>query len=60
MIKKNYMVAWRYQISLLMFNLNALTREIFFNTRREVSYLRETCNILYMPRSFVVVQRSYF
>ena len=39
------MVAWRYEISLLvlkkMFHSFAeLSREIFFNTRREISYLR--------------------
>ena len=39
------MVAWRYEISLLVlkkiFHLfAALTREISFNTRREISYLR--------------------
>ena len=28
------MAAWRYEISLA-----ALTREIFFNTRKEISYL---------------------
>ena len=38
------MVAWRYEISLLVlkkiFHLFAvLTHEIFFNTRREISYL---------------------
>ena len=41
------MVAWRYEIFFLVLkkifhSLAALTREIFFNTRREVSYLRET------------------
>ena len=40
------MVAWRYEIFFLVLkkifpSLAALTREIFFNTRREVSYLRE-------------------
>ena len=38
------MVAWRYEISLLMLKIfhsfSALTREIFFNTQREISYLR--------------------
>ena len=38
------MAAWRYEISLLVLKifhlLAALTREIFFNTRREISYLR--------------------
>ena len=38
------MAAWRYEISLLLlkkcYSLAALTREIFFNTRREISYLR--------------------
>ena len=39
------MVAWRYEISLLVLkkifhSFAALTREIFFNTRREISYLR--------------------
>ena len=41
------MVAWRYEISLLVLkkifhSFAALTREIFFNTRREISYLRAT------------------
>ena len=38
------MAAWTYEISLLVlkkFHLSAtLTRELFFNTRREISYLR--------------------
>ena len=39
------MVAWRYEISLLVLkkmfhSFAALSREIFFNTRREISYLR--------------------
>ena len=39
------MVAWRYEISLLALKkifhpFAALTREIFFNTRREILYLR--------------------
>ena len=39
------MVAWRYEISLLVLkkifhSFAALTREIFFNTRGEISYLR--------------------
>ena len=39
------MVAWRYEISLLVLKkifqtFAALTLEIFFNTRREISYLR--------------------
>ena len=39
------MIAWRYEISLLVLkkifpSLAALTHEIFFNTRREISYLR--------------------
>ena len=38
------MAAWRYEISLLVLKIfhlfAALTREIFFNTRREISYLR--------------------
>ena len=39
------MVAWRYDISLLVLkkifhSFTALTREIFFNIRREISYLR--------------------
>ena len=38
------MAAWRYQISLLeskiFYSFAALTREIFFNTRREIFYLR--------------------
>ena len=32
------MVAWRYEISLLVLK-KARTSEIFFNTRREISYL---------------------
>ena len=44
-IIEHYMVTWRYEISLLMlkklFHLfAALTREIFFNTQREILYLR--------------------
>ena len=31
------MAAWTYEISL---SFAALTREIFFNTRKEISYLR--------------------
>ena len=39
------MVAWRYEISLLVLkrifhSFATLTHEIFFNTRREISYLR--------------------
>ena len=38
------MAAWRYEISLLVLKIlhsfAALTREIFFNTQREISYLR--------------------
>ena len=38
------MAAWRYKISLLVLKIfhsfAALTREIFFNTQREISYLR--------------------
>ena len=34
------MAAWRYEISLLLLK-KLFTREIFFNTRREISYLRE-------------------
>ena len=39
------MVACRYEISLLVLkeifhSFAALSREIFFNTRREISYLR--------------------
>ena len=39
------MVAWRYEISLpvlkkIFHSFAALTPEIFFNTRREISYLR--------------------
>ena len=39
------MAAWRYEISLLVLkkmfhSFAALTREIFFNSRRELSYLR--------------------
>ena len=44
-LSRKNMVAWRYDISLLVlkkiFHLfTALTREIFFNIRREISYLR--------------------
>ena len=38
------MAAWRYEIPLLMLKIfhsfAALTREILFNTQREISYLR--------------------
>ena len=38
------MAAWRYEISLLELKIfhsfAALTHEIFFNSRREISYLR--------------------
>ena len=38
------MAAWRYEISLLVLKIfhsfAALTREIFFNTRNEISHLR--------------------
>ena len=39
------MVVWRYEISLLVLkkifhSFAALIREIFFNTRREILYLR--------------------
>ena len=39
------MVAWRYEISLLVLkniihSFAVLTREIFFNTQREILYLR--------------------
>ena len=40
------MAAWKYEISLLELkkyftrSLHALTREMFFNTRREISYHR--------------------
>ena len=38
------MATWRYEISLLVLKIfhsfAVLTREIFFNTRREISYLR--------------------
>ena len=38
------MAAWRYEISLLVLKIfhlfAALTREIFFNTQKEISYLR--------------------
>ena len=41
---EHYMAAWRYKISLLLLQIfhsfAALTHEIFFNTRREISYLR--------------------
>ena len=44
LLRKN-MVAWRYDISLLVLkkivhSFTALTREIFFNILREISYLR--------------------
>ena len=46
------MAAWRYEISLLELKIfhsfAALTREIFFNSRREISYLRAACIILYL------------
>ena len=43
------MVTWRYEISLLMLKkifhtFAALTLEIFFNTRREISYL---CHVIF-------------
>ena len=38
------MTAWRYEISLLVWKIfhsfAALTSEIFFNTQREILYLR--------------------
>ena len=38
------MAAWTYEISLLVLkkfhSFAVLTRELFFNTRREISYLR--------------------
>ena len=39
------MVAWRYEISLLVLkkifhSFAAFTREIFFKTRRQIAYLR--------------------
>ena len=38
------MAAWRYKISLLVLKIfhsfATLTREIFFNTRRKILYLR--------------------
>ena len=41
------MAAWRYEISLLALkkifhSFAALTHEIFFNTRRDILYLRAT------------------
>ena len=44
-LSRKNMVAWRYDISLLVLkkifhSFTALTREIFFNIRREISYLR--------------------
>ena len=51
--KEHCMVAWRYEIFLLVLkkiihSFAALTHEIFFNTRREVSYPRaRPCSILY-------------
>ena len=55
------MVAWRYEISLLVLkkifhSFAALTREIFFNTRREISYLRAA--ICYNRRSFYYKEQS--
>ena len=52
-IKEHYMVTWRYDISLLLLkkifhSLAALTREIFFNTRREICISVRPCNILYI------------
>ena len=41
---EHYMAAWRHEISLLMLKIfhsfAALCCEIFFNTQREISYLR--------------------
>ena len=34
------MAAWRYKISLLVLKNILRVREIFFNTRREISYLQ--------------------
>ena len=47
------MVAWRYEISLLVLkkiflSFAVLIREIFFNIRREISYLRAAMYILYL------------
>ena len=44
-LSRKNMVAWRYDISLLVLkkifhSFTALTREIVFNIRREISYLR--------------------
>ena len=48
------MTTWRYKISLVVLkkifhSFAVLTREIFFNTRREISYhdSARRCNILY-------------
>ena len=44
------MIAWRYEISLLELKIfhsfAALTREIFFNTRRGIFYLRKAMSLL--------------
>ena len=53
------MVAWRYESSLLVLkkifhSFPAFTREIFFNTRREISYLRAAM-ILYLTYLFVIL-----
>ena len=48
------MAAWRYEISLRVLKnislVRSLTREIFFNTRREISYLQAAmkCSIYYI------------
>ena len=39
-IKEHYMAAWRYEISLLVLKKYFTSERIFFNTRREIAYLR--------------------
>ena len=55
-----YMVAWRYEISFLVlktiFHLfAALTREIFFNTWRQISYL---CAVMQRSRTHLNFPKS--
>ena len=44
------MVAWRYEISLrVLKNISQVSAAIFFNTRREISYIStQPCDILYL------------
>ena len=46
------MAVRRYEISLLVLKIfhsfAAPTREIFFNIRREISYLQRPCNVLFI------------